>query len=125
MKQDRLSEIEINSIVEDYEIRKKEGSIIENYKNSCPNFKNGKCAGSVNLDSRFGCNLCIKKGIYDLNNAMPPINSREYSKIQEEKIDILFKAVKNCKLSFDNEYCRYKNIFNYCVYCKKEFRRER
>ena len=66
MKQDRLSEIEINSIVEDYEIRKKEESIIENYKNSCPNFKNGKCAGSVNLDSRFGCNLCIKKGIYDL-----------------------------------------------------------
>ena len=120
-----LSEQEINEILENYEKTKKAEMVIEAYKNNCPNFKDGKCAGSVSINSRSGCNLCIKEGKHDLNNAKPPMSSKwEYVEFEKEKTALLLETVRNCKLAFDDNFCRYKDIFNYCAFCSKEFRRK-
>ena len=119
-----LSEKEINNILDDYEKRKKEEEVIEEYKKNCENFKNKKCEGFVFLNSKNGCNACMKNKTYDLNNAMPPIATQEYGKFEMEKMRILKSSVNNCKLAFDDDFCRYKNIFNYCAFCNKEFRRK-
>ena len=113
----------MNDILDSYEKRKEEETIIESYKNNCENFKNRKCKGFVFLNSKSGCNACMKNKTYDLNNAMPPMSTQEYEKLEIEKVDILKNKVNDCKLAFDNDFCKYKDVFNYCAFCNKEFRR--
>lgn len=116
---------EMEEILGSYEERLKETEVIKEYRDSCPNYKAGKCAGAIFIESRSGCNFCLKKNVYDLNNAEPQIGSREYEKYQAEKSNMLKSAAKDCDLYFDEHYCRYKHVFNYCSFCNKEFRRER
>ena len=125
MFKNELSEKKINEILENYENTKNAVKVIESYRDACPNFKNGKCEGAIDVNSRSGCNSCIKEGKHDLNNARPPITDKwareEYEK---EKLLLLLDAVRNCNLSFDESFCKYKYVFNYCSFCNKEFRRK-
>ncbi len=123
-KVDRLSDEKITKIFDNYEERKKKISVVTEYKEDCPNFKKQKCAGEVFLKSKSGCNFCLETQKYDLNNAMPPIGTKEYEKLKIEQEALLKTAIEKCDLSFDENYCRYKHTFNYCSLCKKEFRRK-
>ena len=123
-KKEQLSEEEIKDILDSYEKRQKEKCIVEMYKENCPNFKDKKCAGSVSMDCRSGCNLCIKEKTYDLNNAEPVMGTEEYSEFSKQRAITFLDAVANCNLAFDDKFCKYKDVFNYCFHCKKEFRRK-
>jgi len=123
---DELTAKEIDNILGSYEERLKETEVIKEYRDSCPNYKKGKCAGAIFLESRSGCNFCLKKGTFDLNNAKPSVGTEEFEDYNSEVQELLKSISKKCTLCFeDSMYCRYKNIFNFCVFCNKEFRRER
>ncbi len=96
-----LTSQEIEVILGTYEERVKETEVIKEYRDSCPNYKAGKCAGAVFLESRSGCNFCLKRNVYDLNNAEPQIGSKEYEKYQVEKNNMLKSAAEDCDLYFD------------------------
>ena len=55
---------------------------------------------------------------------MPPFGTEEFDNILLERETVLRNAVNNCTLAFDKNFCKYKNSFNYCVFCEKEFRRK-
>ncbi|MDE6224436.1 MAG: hypothetical protein K2M23_03075, partial [Alphaproteobacteria bacterium] len=86
----------------------------------CP-FKTNEC-GSVEPPSY--CDKCYEEGKYNINNGrkyneLYESNSSSYRKIQEEHNK---KLAKECEFGTEKN-CKYKDYWEKCVYCDKEFSR--
>lgn len=67
----------------------------------------------------------MHEGIFDEKNGVPMNGTSDWNLLQRKKIEVMENAVKKCSLNIDDDFCEYKETFNYCIICNKEFRRER
>lgn len=114
----RLSNEEINNILEESKKR-------YDFFKDCP-YKGNKC-GSVEPPSY--CDKCYKKGEYDILNGRSAdefsydtpeeMENSTYHKIREEHNK---KLAKECEFQ-SGKTCKYKDYWEKCICCEKEFSR--
>ena len=119
-----LSEKEIDKILDAAFKAASKAKENKNYRDTCPHYKNNLCRGDV-CSSNTGCAFCKKNEIYDYDYAEPAYATPKFEQLEEKRIKARKNAVNNCKLSIDDNFCGYKNTFNYCSICNKVFKREK
>ncbi|MGN0929055.1 MAG: hypothetical protein ACI4N3_00240 [Alphaproteobacteria bacterium] len=122
MTNEVLNEDEINKICRN--IYKEESYF--KFKNNCP-YKNNEC-GSRNPPSY--CKKCFAEGRYNIKNGrsskefsynspMEMENSSYYNIRENHNRDL----ADECRFRTESATCKYKDYWEKCAYCSKEFSR--
>ena len=128
MKTNRLTDEEIQSFLKtlDTSLERME------FKKECPYLNNGSCGSEMPPSY---CDKCYENGEYNIKNGrsfneyhsptpvVDPEKNKElyfFNKITEEHNEEL---AKECKFKKENEPCKYKDFWEKCAYCEKEFSR--